>query len=83
MGGGVRWLFEPGGRLGPGSPGFGVLAGQLHVAFAVSAVLSLAAAVAAMTVLRHLHQADPEGEPQAHSDAVGPDAVRTDGLLDR
>jgi DHA2 family multidrug resistance protein-like MFS transporter len=36
----------------------------LHVAFAICAVLTLAAAVAAATLLRHLRAAEPEFQPE-------------------
>jgi DHA2 family multidrug resistance protein-like MFS transporter len=55
----------------------------LHVVFTISAILALAAAVAAVALLRHLDQADPEQDPEPHTDAVGPDAVWTDGLHGR
>ncbi|HTQ91579.1 MAG TPA: hypothetical protein VMK84_19005 [Streptosporangiaceae bacterium] len=46
----------------------------LHVVFAISAILSLAAA--AVTLLRHLRLAGPDGEPEAP-----PDAIRAGGLV--
>jgi MFS transporter, DHA2 family, multidrug resistance protein len=36
----------------------------MHVAFAICAVLTLAAAVAAVTLLRHLRTAEPEFQPE-------------------
>jgi DHA2 family multidrug resistance protein-like MFS transporter len=40
----------------------------LHVVFAISAILSLSAAVVALTVLRHLHPSGPQEDPEAQPD---------------
>jgi DHA2 family multidrug resistance protein-like MFS transporter len=55
----------------------------LHVVFTISALLSLAAAVAVAALLRHLNQADPEQIPEPSTDATGSDTARTDGLHGR
>jgi DHA2 family multidrug resistance protein-like MFS transporter len=50
----------------------------LHVVFAISAILSLAAAVAAVTLLRHLRPAGPEEEPEAPPGAIRPGVLVAD-----
>lgn len=61
----------------------------LHLVFAISAALSLTAAVTAATLLRHLRHADPDDEPDPdpmtgpNAPAARPDKVQTDGLHDR
>jgi MFS transporter, DHA2 family, multidrug resistance protein len=42
---------------------------SVHVVFGICAILSLAAAVAVVTLLRHLHPTDPEEEPGGFLDA--------------
>ena len=44
----------------------------LHVVFAISGILSLVAAVTAVTLLRHLHPAAAEEDPEAHPTPSGP-----------